>query len=443
MARARLRPNILYLHSHDTGRFIQPYGFAVSTPHLQRFAEEGVLLRQAFAVSPTCSPSRAALLTGEYPHQCGMNGLASPPWNYRLADPRHLLPRLLSETGYLTVLGGVHHVGEKSLTEVDAHGFQLLLNADNLCEDVPDLHQRAASFVRQPTAAPWFLALGFDQTHRDNRQGDPKSGAGFSQPEPYDVRKIDGRYTRPPPGVVDRPETRADMASFKEGVRRLDARIGTVLSALERSGQADNTLVIITTDHGAAWPGMKCNLTDQGLGVMLMLRGPGGFKGGRVIDPMATHLDLCPTIAAVADLSRQSWWQGRSLLPLLRRPKATLHREIFAEQNWHELPDPQRAVRTARYKLVRRLVGRGPAARNCDEGPTKRVLRAAGFFDHPRARESLYDLILDPLELCDRISDPTLTAQRRRLGRALDRWMRATADPFPKGKGVPPPGAAK
>jgi len=70
------RPNILYLHSHDTGRTIQPYGHAVATPHLQRLADQGVLFRRAFCAAPTCSPSRAALLTGQCPHSSGMLGLA-------------------------------------------------------------------------------------------------------------------------------------------------------------------------------------------------------------------------------------------------------------------------------------------------------------------------------------------------------------------------------
>jgi arylsulfatase A-like enzyme len=80
-ARLVTRPNILYLHSHDTGRYIQPYGHAVPTPHMQKLAEEGILFRKAFCAGPTCSPSRAALLTGASPHSCGMTGLAHRGWS--------------------------------------------------------------------------------------------------------------------------------------------------------------------------------------------------------------------------------------------------------------------------------------------------------------------------------------------------------------------------
>ena len=437
-----VRPNILYLHSHDTGRLVQPCGHTVPTPHLQAFASQGVRFRQAFSVAPTCSPSRAALLTGMYPHACGMHGLASPPWNYRVDCPERLLPNVLAAHGYVTALGGVHHIGGKALREIREQGFQVLLHEANRCEDVPDLHERAAHFLAQPPGAPWFLAVGFDQTHRDNRQGDPASGTCFSQPSPYDARQLPLRDIAPPAPLPDTPETRRDLTSFAEGARRLDQRIGHVLAALERSGAADNTLVIITTDHGPAFPGMKCNLTDHGLGVMLMLRGPGGFRGGRALDAMVTQLDLFPTIVELAGLGRCPWLEGKSLTALLQEEPAPAHVEIFAEQGWHEAPEPARCVRTDRHKLVRRADPVGPKAANCDEGPSKRVMLAAGFFERDLGRELLFDLAADPHETRNRIDDPSLAGVRAELRDALDRWMRRTNDPFLHGETVPPPGFA-
>ncbi len=435
-----VRPNILYLHSHDTGRLVQPYWPAMPTPHLQAFAAQGVWFRRAFSVAPTCSPSRAALLTGMYPHTCGMHGLASPPWNYRVDCPARLLPGVLAAHGYLTALGGVHHIGGKTAADTRAEGFQLLLNDDNRCEDVADLHERAAHFVSQPPAVPWFLSVGFDQTHRDNRQGQPDSGSCFSQPTPYDPRLLPVSEVAPPAPLPDTPETRRDFTSFAEGARRLDERIGHVLAALERSGAAENTLVIITTDHGAAFPGMKCNLTDHGLGVMLMLRGPGGFRGGRTIDAMVTHLDVFPTIAELAGLRDYDWCEGKSLRPLLDQHAPPLHGEIFAEQGWHDAPEAARCVRTERYKLVRRADPIGPKAANCDEGPAKRVMLEAGFFERELGREMLFDLATDPHETRNRIDDPSLAGVRAELRESLEAWMRRTNDPFLRGETVMPPG---
>src|SRR5680860_1807744 len=100
--------NVIYLHSHDTGRHVQPYGYGVSTPNLQWLAEEGVLFRQAFNAAPTCSPSRAALLTGQSPHAAGMLGLAHR--GFRLSDPSQHLATVLRDGGYRTALLGVQHV---------------------------------------------------------------------------------------------------------------------------------------------------------------------------------------------------------------------------------------------------------------------------------------------------------------------------------------------
>ncbi len=100
----RNQRNILYMHSHDTGRYIQPYGCGIPTPNLQTLAEEGVLFRQAFCANPTCSPSRAALLTGSYPHQNGMFGLAHRGWS--LDDYSQHLVHTLTAHGYAAALAG-------------------------------------------------------------------------------------------------------------------------------------------------------------------------------------------------------------------------------------------------------------------------------------------------------------------------------------------------
>src|SRR3954452_13442592 len=112
-------PNILYLHSHDTGRSIQPYGAPIATPQLQQLAEQGVLFRQAFSASPTCSPSRAALLTGQSSHSSGMLGLAHR--GFALHDPRQHLAHTLRAAGYRTVLTGVQHVAAPA--EAGACGY--------------------------------------------------------------------------------------------------------------------------------------------------------------------------------------------------------------------------------------------------------------------------------------------------------------------------------
>ena len=118
------RPNILYIHSHDTGRYVQPYGYAVPTPNIQRLAEEGVLFRQAFCASPTCSPSRACLLTGQYAHNNGMLGLAHR--GFSLNDYSHHLLHTLRRVGYVSALAGVLMAARLGAVRAStAEGFEL------------------------------------------------------------------------------------------------------------------------------------------------------------------------------------------------------------------------------------------------------------------------------------------------------------------------------
>ena len=253
-------PNIVYIHSHDTGRYVQPYGHAIPTPHIQQLAEEGVLFRQAFCANPTCSPSRACLLTGQWAHSCGMTGLVNRGWT--LPHPERLLTHTLQKAGYTTAMAGFQHV----VADVNDGGFTRLLP-----QEAPDTQteDRAAAFLAEDHRVPFYLDVGFSETHRQRR--------GFA-PQPQGEDPTDPRYVRPSAPFPDTPETRRDMAEYIDAARTLDAKMGRVFAALQDNGLADNTLVICTTDHGIAFPTMKCNLTDHGIGVMLVLRGPDGFS---------------------------------------------------------------------------------------------------------------------------------------------------------------------
>src|ERR1044071_2229241 len=106
--------NIVYLHSHDSGRYLSPYGHAVPTPNLKKLASEGVLFRRAFSAAPTCSPSRSALLTGQFPHQNGMIGLAHR--GFAMNDYKKHILHTLRTSGYHSVLAGLQHIAAKPET---------------------------------------------------------------------------------------------------------------------------------------------------------------------------------------------------------------------------------------------------------------------------------------------------------------------------------------
>ena len=409
------RPNLVYLHSHDTGRMIQPYGYAVPTPNLQRLADEGVLMRRAYCAAPTCSPSRAALLTGQCAHSSGMLGLAHR--GFRMADRRQHLVHTLAAAGYTTILAGTQHVAKHD----DEIGYHRVLTPAT--DAAADVAPGAAAFLRGKPQEPFFLDVGFSETHRDFPDA-PDAAA---------------RYVIPPTPLPDTSATRRDMAGFIASARDLDDGIGTVLAALDEAGLAESTLVIYTTDHGPAFPNMKCNLTDHGIGVGLILRGPGGFEGGRVCDAMLSHIDIFPTLCDLLDIPTPSWVQGTSFLPVIRGERDEINEAVFAEVTYHAAYEPQRAVRTQRYKYIRRYGDRRtPILPNIDDSDSKECWLAQGWADRRVAPEQLYDLVFDPQERCNLIDHPEAAAVAADLRARLDAWMQATGDPLTAGQ-VPAP----
>ncbi len=399
------RPNILYLHSHDTGRYIQPYGYAVPTPHLQRLAEQGMLFRQAFSAAPTCSPSRAALLTGRVPHNNGMLGLAH--FGFELKDYNQHIAHILHNAGYTTVLAGEQHIA----ADASRIGY------DQILRDERQNAQRAVDFLNSKPAQPFFLNIGFQETHRE-------------YPEP----QVNPNYVRPPAPIPDLPETRQDMSGFITSAIELDREMGAVLAAVDESGLAENTLVICTTDHGLPFPAMKSSLTVHGTGVMLILRGPGGFSGGKLSDALVSQIDIYPTLCELLEIEPPGWLQGRSLLPLAEHPETQIHSAIFSETNFHVALEPQRAVRTPRYQYIRRFDQRSrPVLPNTDDSPSKQVWMNAGWRERPVAEEQLYDLLFDPNEANNLTDYPRYAAVKAELLDRLNAWMAETQDPLLQG----------
>lgn len=250
---------------------------------------------------------------------------------FTLAQHPHHLAHTLKRGGYETAVVGVQHI----LAQEDLAGYDHILKAGNRAQTVTPA---AVKFLREPRSKPFFFAVGFFETHR---------------PYPVPGPREDPRFTLTPALLLDTPETRADMAAYHASVRVLDTAIGNILAALEQAGLAGNTLFIYSTDHGIAFPEMKVDLRDAGLGVSLIMRGPREFSGGKVVDALVSHLDVYPTLCDYAGLERPRWLEGSSMMPLLRGETKSIRDELFAEVNYHAAYEPKRCVRTERWKYIR------------------------------------------------------------------------------------------
>ena len=434
--------NVVYLHTHDTGRFIQPYGHAIPTPNLMALAREGALFRNCFDAAPTCSPSRAAMLTGMNAHASGMIGLAHR--GFSLNDPSQHLANHLHGHGFETVLCGIQH--EIAAGQVAALGYERTLNVAApatpgatemagaqgqarrmMAQDLANA-QAVADYLAAPHDRPFFLSFGMFCTHR---------------PFPAPDADIDPNYVQAPSPLPDDPAIRLDMAGFITMARCADTCVGIVLEALAANGLADETLVFFTTDHGIAFPKMKCHLYDAGIGVSLIVRYPGHGQPGQVIDALVSHLDIYPTVCEIAGVPAPPWLEGVSLVPLLDGTAAQVRDEVFAEVTYHAAYEPMRCIRTTRWKYIRYFDDFDLVVKpNIDDGYSKQLLLKHGLAEarHDPA-EMLFDLVFDPAERNNLAGRAEYAGVQTDLAGRLERWMRETDDPLLRGHVPKPQGA--
>lgn len=422
-------PNILVITCHDLGRFLGCYGVpTVHTPNLDRLAADGVLFSQAFCTAPQCSPSRAALFTGRYPHSNGVMGLTHGDFAWDLHSQEQHLAQVLRSQGYTTAVIGIHHesrtgdqqrIAERcGMDEVVPPGDGQFVSDQALV--------RLARYAEQ--RRPFFLHLGYHEPHRVPGPGEP------------DYMGFVGNYIMPdddggvnvPPYLRDEPQGRRELAELQGAVRYADAAIGKVLAGLHTLGLERTTLVLVTTDHGLALPRAKCSLYDPGLETALIMRLPvRKWSGGTTVSGLVSNVDVFPTILNAVGMSSSSTLQGRSLCSLLDEEPHDARDCIFAEMTYHDYYDPIRCVRTEHNKLIVNFSG-APSFMDPSQSWRPRTMPvvpanpAAAY--HPVVE--LYDLKEDPLEWQNVADESALSGVRHDLLARLYEWMRTTGDPL-------------
>ncbi len=432
--KAESRPNILLMVAEDHGLQLSCYGDkCISTPNLDALAGEGVRFTNAYVTQAGCSPSRASIFTGQYPHRNGQIGLATHGLRMYKDDMPNLTTHLKS-AGYRTGIIGKIHVNPESAFSFD---FKAFPKSNFNKRSVRAFARTAGEFFRA-SDEPFMMWISFPDAHRpfhDRQEGIPAKLMG-----PDDVE------TLPMVGVSTR-QTLKTTASYYNCMQRLDAAVGMVLQELSDSGKADKTLVIYMSDHGPDFPRAKKTIREGGSRVPLLMSCRGHLPQGRVESRLVSSLDILPTILDIAGIGRRrDGPDGMSLLPLLNAESARWREYLFTEftLHWPETYYPGRAVRDSRFKLVHNLL---PDRRNpvydiylVQQRPQtftpeelknmpRHVQEAYKIFEQPPEFE-LYDLRNDPWEFHNLAEDPNYAEQLKRLKRRLTEWQEQTNDPL-------------
>lgn len=444
---AARRPNILFAFADDWGYpHAGIYGDAtVKTPHFDRVATEGVLFTHAFVSSPSCTPSRAAVLTGQDFWRLGEG--ANLHSTLDRAIP--VYPDLLRAAGY--------HIG---FTRKGWGPGQPERGGRTENPAGPRFKDFEQFLDQRPDGAPFCFWFGSVDPHR-----------------PYEValrekERVDPNDVRVPPIFPDVAAVREDLADYYAEVQRFDGEVGEILEQLRRMGELENTIVVISGDHGMPFPRCKGNLYDSGSRVPLAIRWHGDVPGGRRVTDLVNLTDLASTFLEAAGVPVPDQMTGRSLAEIMKSPREgrvepDRNRVVFGRERHTPAQEaplgggyPMRGMRTDEYLYIRNLEPeRWPAGTqdytkaflkngwlgDVDNGPTKLYLWAnrddpevGPLYDLSFARrpaEELYDLRADP-EQMNNIAGRTEHARvKDRLGRELMRELRRSADPRATGGG--------
>ncbi len=430
------RPNVLLITSEDHGPHLSCYGDpTVRTPNLDRLASQGMRLANAFVTYSVCSPSRASILTGLFPHQNGQIGLATH--KYAMFRDWPNIPSVLKKAGYRTGIIGKLHVNPAEAFPFDYKKLSGSNFNDRPMRKFADL---AGDFF-EASDEPFFLMVNYPDAHF------PLLKVQYGVPE----RPISGKDVRQmlPEVGIDSPRLRQHAADYYNCLMRLDTGIGLLMERLNATRKTDNTLAIYLSDHGAQFSRGKTTVYEGGLRVPMIVRWPGQIEAGLVREELVSSIDILPTIVDATRVKARIALPGRSLLPLGRGGDVAWRRYLFTGKAGSTAfwAFPQRTVRDERYKLILNLTTDRPcptttayeehwgaffiAGCTAEEiaAAPEQIRRAYATWKRPPAIE-LYDLQEDPHELNNLASSPEYRAVQERLADALSRWQRDTKDPF-------------
>lgn len=402
--------------SHDMGRRLGCYGEKnVPSKEIDQIASKGLVFTNYFATSPLCSPSRGSIYTGTYPHLNGLMGLVNRGWT--LPKNSVTIQKLLRENGYEVILFGLHH---ETVEPLDMGYLK------HLAPDKPNKAEKCAVAFREfiedretkKIETPFFTVIGTTEAHRP-----------FNIKE-YEPNAIDKTYV---PGYLPNDEImKRELSEFDGLIRAFDEAASEIYRTIDNSIFKDNTLFIVTTDHGIPFPGAKSTLYDSGIGTFLIMNGNIITNGGRYSDALLSNIDLMPTILDLCRIPIPKTVLGKSFARLILDKKYDGEDVIFAEKTWHDDYDPKRCVRTRNYKYIRNFkrVRMLLLPKDIRESQSAKSEEVKVRIQQYAPQEELYDVVNDPYEKNNLIDEPEYSKVLEALRSKLVDFMKRTNDPI-------------
>ena len=444
LAQGARRPNILLVIADDWGHgHAGAYGCKwVNTPNFDRVAREGVLFTNAFTSNPKCSPCRATILTGRNTWQLkeAINHYSIFPNEFAV------YPDLLEKAGYFVGLTGKGWgPGDFASTGWKRNPAGPLFAKYTATPPTSgiaplDYARNFEDFLSQkPKDKPFCFWLGGHEPHRPYEEGSGlragKKLADVTVPKYYPDNRI----------------IRSDLLDYAVEVEWFDQHLGRALAALEKSGELDHTLIVVTSDHGMPFPRVKGQIYEHGFHIPMAVRWGARIRPGRVIDDFINTRDLAPTFLQAAGLEPAGTMTGKSFLDVLQSGKSGKVDEsrnlMLIGKERHDIGRPNdwgypvRAIRTPEFLYIRNYEpDRWPAGdpetgyRNVDDGPTKTFL--ISHFDEyyrmsfgKRPAEAMYLVNQDPDCIKDVSREPQYAQVKRQLREKMEEMLRGEGDP--------------
>ena len=426
---ASTKPNILVLIADDAGMDFGCYGNdGIKTPNIDALAASGLRIDKAFLTGSQCSPSRTAMITGQFAHTIGTEKLSS-----KIDASTMTIPDYLSEQGYFTGLMLKNHMEGKGDQRFHWYGRGFGFYREDPAEWDRTVADGFSTFLDSADDKPFFMWLGFIDPHR-----------------PYNdhaIEKVnDPRDVTVPPHLVDDEATRRDLADYYDEISRMDGHVGEVLAVLKERKELEDTLIVFVSDNGMPFPRAKGSVYDTGIRTPLIFSWGDRIEAGSVNKKdLVSTIDLAPTLLDAAGIAKPEPMYGESLLPLLLGDANSSRKHVFSERHHKRSDEHLLTIRSATHKLIRTFdmnadqplitvgeVYTSPSWYALQENEEAGTLTPGQrrILEIPRAEIELYDLAADPHELVNIADNPENQTIVRDLSGRLQQLRRETNDPY-------------